>query len=198
MASLPGADRKTPGADADSLPARQPRVLFTGEARRVCDLGTGSGIIAITLKTHRPQAQIVATDVDPACLELARANAARHGAEIEFIESDWYAGLPPDCRFDLILSNPPYVAAGHPFLDEGDLPAEPGHALSPGASGLEALELIIGQAPRFLRRPGGIIVEHGYDQQAPVAELLRAQDFTDIRCESDLNDLPRATLAHLH
>ncbi len=164
---------------------------------RICELGTGSGIIAITLKAHRPLARIVATDVDPACLELARANAQRHEVEIEFIESDWYRDLPPESRFDLIVSNPPYVAAGHPFLAEGDLPAEPEHALTPGVSGLEALEVIIGQAPGFLRRPGCIIVEHGYDQQSPVAELLRAQGFTDIRCECDLNDLPRATLARL-
>lgn len=164
---------------------------------RICDLGTGSGIIAITLKTQRPRARMVATDVDPACLELARANASRHEADIEFIESDWYQNIPPEYRFDLIVSNPPYVAAGHPFLAEGDLPAEPAIALSPGASGLEALEIIIAQAPRFLRRPGCIIVEHGYDQQSPVAELLQAQGFADIRCESDLNDLPRTTLARL-
>ncbi len=97
----------------------------------------------------------------------------------------------------MIVSNPPYVAAGHPFLAEGDLPAEPGHALTPGASGLEALEVIVAQAPRFLRRPGGIVVEHGYDQQAPVADLLRARGFGEIRCHPDLNDLPRSTFARL-
>ncbi len=163
----------------------------------ICELGTGTGIIAITLKAQRPLARVVATDVDPACLELARANALRHQADIEFIQSDWFRDLPPEYRFDLIVSNPPYVAAGHPFLAEGDLPAEPELALTPGASGLEALEVIIGQAPRFLRRPGCIIVEHGYDQQSPVAKLLHAQGFTGVRCESDLNDLPRATLARL-
>lgn len=166
-------------------------------AWRICDLGTGSGIIAITLKKNRPQAQVYATDVDSGCLELAAANAGRHGVEIELIESDWYRSLPPGARFDLIVSNPPYVASDHPFLSEGDLPAEPQHALSPGTSGLEALEIIIGQAPDFLLPSGRIIVEHGYDQQAPVAALLQAGGFHDIRCGTDLSDLPRASYGRL-
>ena len=113
----------------------------------ILDLGTGSGIIAVTLKKLRPRSRVVATDVDPACLALAAKNAERHEVGIECIEADWYAGLPRDLRFDLILSNPPYIAAGHPFLRQGDLPAEPRRALTPGASGLEALEAIIGGAP---------------------------------------------------
>lgn len=171
------------------IPARQPW--------RICDLGTGSGIIAITLKTRRPQAQVLATDVDPACLELARANAERHAVEIEFVASDWYQGLVRGSGFDLILSNPPYVAAGHPFLAEGDLPAEPQLALTPGSSGLEALEVIIGGAPDFLAPGASLIVEHGYDQQVPVTGLLQTRGFTDIHCATDLNNLPRATAARL-
>ncbi len=167
------------------------------EPWRIVDLGTGSGIIAITLKIRRPLARVVATDVDPACLELARINAARHGAEVEFVESDWYRRLPRDQCFDLIVSNPPYVAADHPFLAEGDLPAEPDLALTPGSSGLEALEVIVAGAPQYLRPAGSILLEHGYDQQAPVAALLEAAGFGAIRCKTDLNDLPRATIASL-
>ncbi len=164
---------------------------------RICDLGTGSGIIAITLKKQRPLTTVCATDVDPGCLALARENARRHEAEIEFIESDWYENLPQGAGFDLIVSNPPYVAADHPFLAQGDLPAEPAIALTPGSSGLEALEVIIGGAPDYLNPGAILIVEHGYDQQAPVANLLRQHGFTDIRCESDLNDLPRTSIARL-
>lgn len=167
------------------------------QALRVCDLGTGSGIVAITLKKRRPQSQLVATDIDPECLALARQNAAHHDVEIDFVESDWYRGLPAQAGFDLIVSNPPYVASGHPFIFQGDLPAEPQLALTPGPSGLEALEIIIGGAPEYLRAGGRLIVEHGYDQQAPVRRLLRAAGFGEIRCESDHNDLPRASHGRL-
>ena len=169
------------------IPAQQPT--------RICDLGTGSGIIAITLKTERPLAQVYATDVDPACLVLSRENASRHRVEIEWIESDWYRELPVALRFDLIVSNPPYIAADHPFLGQGDLPAEPRLALTPGNSGLEALQQIIEGAHRHLVDGGHLVLEHGYDQQAAVAELLEANDFAEIRCEYDLNDLPRSSIA---
>jgi len=168
-----------------------------GAAWRVCDLGTGSGIIAVTLASRRPACRVCASDLDPRCLSLASDNARRHGVEIEFFESDWYHGLPSGTVFDLILSNPPYIAAGHPFLARGDLPAEPALALTPGPSGLEALQTIISGAPRFLVPGGWLMVEHGYDQQAPVAELLAAAGFDGIRCASDANELPRASVGRL-
>lgn len=164
---------------------------------RICDLGTGSGIIAITLKTERPIAEIYATDVDPACLELARDNAGRHDVVINFIESDWYRQLPTDLEFDLIVSNPPYIAADHPFLIRGDLPAEPDVALTPGITGLEALQQIIGHAHEYLVEGGYLMLEHGYDQQVLVADLLKNFGFSGIRCENDYNQLPRASIAKL-
>lgn len=164
---------------------------------RICDLGTGTGIIAITLKKQRPQSSVCATDVDSGCLSLARENAQRHSVKIEFIESNWYQDLDSGRRFDMIVSNPPYVAANHPFLAQGDLPAEPQIALTPGTSGLEALEIIIGSAPDHLEPGGILILEHGYDQEAAVARLLRSHGFTEPRCESDHNGLPRTTIAHL-
>jgi release factor glutamine methyltransferase len=164
---------------------------------RICDLGTGSGIIAITLKTERPLASVYATDVAPACLDLARENARQHKVAIEFIESDWYRQLPADLEFDLIVSNPPYIAADHPFLNQGDLPAEPDIALTPGATGLEALQQIIGQAHKHLVVGGYLMLEHGYDQQTPVAELLESHGFSEIRCEYDYNQLPRTSVAKL-
>ena len=165
---------------------------------RVCDLGTGSGIIAVTVASQRPACRVSACDLDPRCLALARDNAHRHGVEVEFFESDWYLGLAPGARFDLILSNPPYIAAGHPFLSRGDLPAEPRLALTPGPSGLEALRTIIAGAPDFLEPGGWLMIEHGYDQQLPVAELMAAAGFVDIRCENDASDLPRASVGRLN
>ncbi len=164
---------------------------------RVCDLGTGSGIIAITLKKHRPLARVHATDIDPACVNLARENARKHAADIEFIESDWYRGLPAALIFDLIVANPPYIAADHPFLQRGDLLAEPNLALTPGVTGLEALRQIITQAPRHLVAGGYLMLEHGYDQQAAVTDLLAENGFGEIRCEYDDNDLPRTSIAKL-
>lgn len=165
------------------------------EPVRICDLGTGSGIIAITLKAQRPLAEVYATDVDPACLELARENALRHQVDIEWIESDWYSNLPNQAGFDLIVSNPPYIAADHPFLSQGDLPAEPQLALTPGATGLEALQTIIPGAHQYLKDGGYLMLEHGYDQQASVAQLFVENGFEEVRCEYDLNDLPRTSIA---
>jgi len=165
------------------------------QSMRVCDLGTGTGIIAITLKSERPMAQVYATDVDPACLALAQENAVRHAADVEWIESDWYRELPRALHFDLIVSNPPYIAADHPFLDQGDLPAEPRLALTPGNTGLEALRQIIEGAQQHLVSGGYLILEHGYDQQTPVADMLATNGFTEIHCEYDLNDLPRTSIA---
>ena len=162
---------------------------------RICDLGTGSGIIAITLKKQRPLASVFATDVDPACLLLARENAARHEVDIEFIESDWYRQLPTGLAFDLIASNPPYIAANNPFLQQGDLPAEPELALTPGDTGLEALQQIIRKAKDHMVIGGYLVLEHGYDQQASVAELLATHGFSEIRCAKDYNNLPRTSIA---
>ena len=184
-----------PRPETELLVEQALQLISPQQAMRVCDLGTGSGIIAITLKTERPLAQVYATDVDSACLQLARENALQHRVEIEWIESDWYRNLPVTLRFDLIVSNPPYIAADHPFLDQGDLPAEPRLALTPGHTGLEALQQIIGGAYRYLVDGGHLVLEHGYDQQAAVAELLAANGFGEIRCEHDLNDLPRTSIA---
>ena len=165
------------------------------EPVRICDLGTGSGIIAITLKAKRPLAEVYATDVDPACLELARENALRHQVDIEWVESDWYSNLPSQADFDLIVSNPPYIAADHPFLTQGDLPAEPQLALTPGVTGLEALQTIIPGAPQYLKDGGYLMLEHGYDQQTSVAQLLVENGFEEVHCEYDFNDLPRTSIA---
>ena len=162
---------------------------------RVCDLGTGTGIIAITLKSQRPAARVYATDVDPDCLTLARENAARLGAMVEFVESDWYRQIPVDLNFDLIVSNPPYIAADHPFLKQGDLPAEPQIALTPGITGIEAIEVIIGQARDYLSTGGHLILEHGYDQQTMVAQLFESHGFAEVRCATDFNGLPRTSIA---
>ncbi len=186
-----------PRPETELLVEQALQLIPSHQPLKVCDLGTGSGIIAVTLKKHRLLAQVYATDIDPACIALARENAHRHAVDIEFFESDWYQGLPDTLNFDLIVANPPYIAADHPFLAQGDLPAEPSLALTPGVTGLEALRQIVSQADRHLVAGGYLVLEHGYDQQAAVAGLLAENGFEDIRCEYDDNDLPRTSIAKL-
>ena len=168
-----------------------------GQELRILELGTGSGIIAITVKKHRPLCHLLASDIDPACLQLAHANAIHHGVDIEFVESSWFDRIEDGLKFDLILSNPPYIAAHHPFLAQGDLPAEPYIALSPGETGLEALEQIIAGASAYLAERGYLMLEHGYDQQQPVRQLLQKQGFEEVQCLLDSNELPRVSIARL-
>ena len=165
--------------------------------QRIIDLGTGSGIIAVSVKKHYQQAEMWASDVDANCLEVAESNARQHGVDIRFVQSAWYQKLPTDSLFDLILSNPPYIAADHAFLSRGDLPAEPQIALTPGDTGLESLLVIISQASQYLRPGGSLVVEHGYDQQRPVYELFATHGFIDIHCFDDFNGRPRVSLAKL-
>ena len=117
--STPDPQALVPRPETELLVELALEYLPPQQAHRVCDLGTGTGIIAITLKKQRPMAQVYATDVDPACVELARENARQHAVDIEWIESDWYRDLPAALQFDLIVSNPPYIAADHPFPGAG-------------------------------------------------------------------------------
>ena len=154
---------------------------------RVLDLGTGSGAIALALAHERPRARIVATDVSEPALALARANARQLGRHaIEFVQGAWFDGLPPNERFDAIVSNPPYVAAGDAHLEEGDVRFEPMSALVSGADGLDALRTIIASAGQYLVPGGSLVVEHGYDQADAVKALLEDAAFTGIERRRDL------------
>ena len=162
---------------------------------RVLDLGTGSGAIALAIADERPRARVVATDVSTAAIEIAQGNAARLGlANVEFRRGDWYAALEPaDGPFDLIGANPPYVAAGDPHLDQGDLPHEPAVALSPGGDGLDALRAIVTGATSRLVAGGSLVVEHGYDQADEVRALFEAAGFEVVASRRDLAGIPRVT-----
>jgi release factor glutamine methyltransferase len=140
------------------------------ERPRVLDLGTGSGCIAVTLALECPAARVTATDACAGALAIARRNAGRLGAAVAFQPGDWYDALPVDATFDLIVSNPPYVAAGDPHL--ADLRFEPMRALTDGQDGLACLEAIAAGARRRLAPRGWLLVEHGYDQAAAVAALF--------------------------
>ncbi|MFS2005808.1 peptide chain release factor N(5)-glutamine methyltransferase [Duganella sp. CT11-25] len=167
---------------------------------RVLDMGTGSGAIAVALAHTRRDADVSALDVSPAALEVARRNAAANGARVTFLHSDWYAalqagGLQP---FDVIASNPPYIASGDRHLSEGDLRFEPTGALTDHADGLSALRTIIAGAQQHLKPQGWLLMEHGYDQAAAVRDLLTAQGYTDVQSWTDLAGIERVSGARTH
>jgi len=167
--------------------------LETGANPGVLDMGTGSGAIAITLALERPDCAVTASDVSHAALALARRNASQLGAPIEFVESHWYAALG-DRRFDLIVSNPPYVAAQDPHLAQGDLRFEPHGALTDdSADGLASIRAIVAGAPRHLATGGWLLFEHGYDQAAAVRELLLKASFDNLICIKDLARIERVS-----
>ena len=160
------------------------------EARKVLDLGTGSGCIAVAIARQRPAAQVTAVDSSTSALALARENAAALDVEVEFLPSDWFAALGGR-RFDLIVANPPYVAADDPHLRRGDLRFEPRPALAAGADGLAELRRIVGAAPKYLRPRAWLLLEHGYNQAEACRDLLRDAGFGELVFRADIAGLPR-------
>lgn len=164
-------------------------------APRLVDLGTGSGIVAVTLARLCPSATVSAVELSAAALDVARANAARHGVAVNFLAGSWYAPLG-NARFDLIVANPPYVLAGDPHLQQNGLHFEPPGALTDGVAGgdgLSCLRVIIAGAPAHLAQGGWLLVEHGYDQAAPVRALLAAAGFLETASWRDLAGIERVS-----
>ena len=185
------ADVLIPRPETETLiEASLPRL---GPRASCLDLGTGSGAIAVTLACQRPEGRVVATDVSDAALAVARANAGRHGCDgrIEWLHGSWY-GPVGERRFDLVVSNPPYVAAGDPHLSQGDLRFEPRPALTDGSpDGLASIRAIVAGAPRHLEPGGWLLFEHGYDQAEAARALLVEAGFADPISLPDLAGIPR-------
>jgi release factor glutamine methyltransferase len=161
-------------------------VLLDHAEACVADLGTGSGAIALALASERPRWRITATDQSAEALRIAAHNAQALGiTTIRFVQGDWFKPLAGE-RFDLIASNPPYIAAGHPALQDAALQHEPLSALASGPAGLDALLEIIQAAAAHLRAGGFLLLEHGSDQAGRVADALTAAGFGNVRCHQDL------------
>ena len=158
---------------------------------RVLDLGTGSGAVALAVAHGWPAAQVSATDVSPAALAVAQANAMRLGLTVAFAAGSWWQAVPAGSQFDLLLSNPPYIAGDDPHLPA--LQHEPLLALTPGGDGLGALAAIISGAPSHLAAGGWLLLEHGWDQATAVAGLLQQAGFGHISTRTDLAARPRCT-----
>jgi release factor glutamine methyltransferase len=161
-------------------------------AGRVLDLGTGSGAIAVAIAHAAPDAEVVAVDTVRAALAVARENARRHGAAIRLVEGVWFAGLGGE-HFDVVVSNPPYVAAGDAHLGEGDLRFEPRTALVGGPDGLDAIRAIVAGAKRHLVPGGWLLFENGSDQAERCRSLLAMYGYTGIASWPDLAGIPRVT-----
>lgn len=174
-----------PRPETEGLVAWALEYLPKNRPVHLADLGTGSGAIALALARERPQAQITAVDSSAAALAVARANAQRLGlADVSFVEADFVRWLESARALDLIVSNPPYIAAGDAHL--AALRHEPAAALVAGPDGLACLRGLIAAAPLSLRRGGRLLLEHGYDQGPPVRALLAAAGFRDIQTRRDL------------
>ena len=158
----------------------------------VLDLGTGSGAVALAIKRHLASARVVAVERSAAALAIAQRNALRLGLEVEFHHGLWFAPVA-GVRFDLVVSNPPYVAAGDPHLSQGDLRFEPHAALVPGPDGLEAIREIVAGAAAHLNPGGWLLLEHGLGQDGEVRKLLGTQGLEGIESWPDLAGIARVT-----
>ena len=189
-----------PRADTETLvETALEQLLLQRQQRRavplsLLELGTGSGIIAITLALEAPDTEVHAVERSPEALAVAQQNAkALRADNIHWHAGSWWQALACPRRFDLIVSNPPYIAAGDHHLQQGDLRFEPPQALVAGPDGLDDLRIIIGGTPAHLNPGGWLLLEHGYDQEAPVQTLLRDAGFADVFTRRDLAGQPRVS-----
>jgi release factor glutamine methyltransferase len=160
---------------------------------RVLDLGTGTGAIALAIASERPRAEVTAVDADARALAIARKNAARLGLQrVRFLRSDWFSAIAGE-TFNLIATNPPYLAEADPHLAEGDLRFEPRHALASGPDGLDAIRSIVAAAPLHLYANGALLIEHGWRQGDAVRAFMATAGFAEVGTATDLEGRERVT-----
>lgn len=184
-----------PRPDTESLVEAALAKLSANTHYAVLDLGTGTGAVALAIAKSRPQAQVTATDASPEALQIA-INNAKHLKipNVRFILSDWFEALAGD-QFDIIVSNPPYIAQNDPHLTQGDLRFEPISALASGVDGLDDIRHIIEHCLIYLKPQGWLMLEHGYDQAELVADLMAQTGLVDIATLKDLGNQHRVTIA---
>ena len=186
-------DTLIPRPDTETL-VEAALAKITKENISVLDLGTGTGAIALSIAKNRPQAQVTAVDASGAALQIAIKNAQHLAIEnVEFIQSNWFENLNHE-RFDLIVSNPPYIAENDVHLSQGDLRFEPLSALASGADGLDDIRQIIGDCLVYLKPQAWLMLEHGYDQAEFVQDLMADVGLVNIETIKDLGGNDRVTI----
>ncbi|CAA9889578.1 N5-glutamine methyltransferase, modifies release factors RF-1 and RF-2 [Candidatus Methylobacter favarea] len=169
------------------------KLIPSDQCVRIIDLGTGSGIIAVTLALECPHAKISATDLSLSALSIAQLNAhSHHVTHIDFYHSDWLTGIP-DAKFNLVISNPPYIAEDDSHLQKGDIRFEPQTALRASRQGLNEIQIIADTARNHLEPGGHLLVEHGYNQQQQVQAIFKQFNYDNIQTYKDLSGQPRVT-----
>lgn len=182
-----------PRPDTELLIELSLQHLPSNQAGKIIDMGTGSGILAITLAAERPLADVIATDISSAALNIAKKNAQQLAVgNIRFLISDWFDAVT-ESNFDLVISNPPYIAADDPHLQQGDVRFEPESALISGEEGLKDIRLLSEQARNHLKPNGLLLIEHGYNQQTQAQAILQTLNYRQIQTHPDLSGNPRVT-----
>jgi release factor glutamine methyltransferase len=186
-----------PRPDTETLVEAALAKIPTKQPGRILDMGTGSGIIAISIALHRPQAKVTAIETASAALQLAGENMRKLEVNNLFLlRSDWFSALGEQ-RFDVIVSNPPYIAAGDAHLAQGDLRFEPVQALASGKDGLDSIRQIVAKAPQHLTSQGWLMLEHGFDQAEAVGDLMAEAGFINIQSLPDLAGVLRVTIGNI-
>ena len=184
-------DVLVPRPDTEVLVEWALELLPLSKISAVLDLGTGSGAIGLAIKANRANIKMTLIDASQAALDVACGNATLLNLAVSGLQSNWFENMPSEQRFDLIVSNPPYIADGDAHLAK--LQHEPLMALTSGADGLDAIRRIVQDAPRFLKKGGWLLLEHGYDQAARVRELLATAGFVQVASRQDINGIERCT-----
>ncbi len=186
-----------PRADTELLVEAALQLADASSALKVLDLGTGTGALALALASERPLWAVTGVDRIESAVALAQNNQRQlQLANVEFLSSHWFSALTAQ-RYDLIVSNPPYIADNDPHLQQGDVRFEPLSALVSGPDGLDDIRLIIAQAPSYLTANGWLLLEHGFDQASAVRELLQQAGFIDVSSQRDLSGHQRISLGRL-
>ena len=186
-----------PRPDTETLVEAALTKIPQNQSHQLLDLGTGTGAIALAIAKHRPKALVTAVDASEKALSVAKVNAKTLGiANIHFIQSDWF-GVLSGQRFDMIVSNPPYIETNDTHLKQGDLRFEPISALASGIDGLDDIREIIDSAALHLNPNGWLLLEHGYNQAETVAKLLMRAGFAEISHALDLASVQRVILGRL-
>jgi len=187
------ADTLIPRPETELLVEMAISKCQAGKKMRVLDLGTGTGAIALAIASECKNSEVIAVDKSGNALQVARENARRNNLQVEFIQSDWFTSLE-NRKFDLIVSNPPYIANGDPHLLQGDLRFEPITALASGMDGLDDIRLIISQAPQYASPNAWLIIEHGFDQGEAIRGLFSEAGLMGVETVRDLERRDRVTI----